>query len=133
MQTRGRSWFQEFTHEESGLMQDYELVTRHRFVNEAQKQEQPLTHSEAENEFDALIETQARDQWMMKLPTMRSLHVWVPTNNVWRQQAGTSKSQGTRVVDRNAQRNRSFGFLDGYSLGVPEGQVPIIIGTESRW
>ena len=40
--------------------------TRHLFVNEAQKQEQPLTQSEAEDEFDALIETQTRDQWTME-------------------------------------------------------------------
>ena len=67
-------------------MQDYEHVTRHRFVNE---QEQPLTQSEAEDEFDALIETQTREE----LPTMRTHFVWVPTNTVWRQQSGTSKSQ----------------------------------------
>ena len=38
-------------------MQDDELVARHGFVNEVQKQEQPLTQSEAESEFDALIKT----------------------------------------------------------------------------
>ena len=38
-------------------MQDDELVARHGLVKEVQKQEQPLTQSEAEAEFDALIET----------------------------------------------------------------------------
>ena len=39
-------------------MQDYELVKRQRFVNEAKEQVQPLAHSEGEDEFDALIEAQ---------------------------------------------------------------------------
>ena len=43
--------------DESGLVQDNELVTRNRFVNEAQKQEQPLTQIEAEGQFDAMIES----------------------------------------------------------------------------
>ena len=74
-----------------------------------------LTHSEAAYGFDALLETQTQDQWTMELPTMRSPFVWVPTT-VWWQQASTSKSQGTRVVDQtqsmsleNTQRKRSLG------------------------
>ena len=50
-------------------MQDLELVTRCR---SALNQEQPLTQSEADDEFDALLETQTWDQWTMELPTLRS-------------------------------------------------------------
>ena len=39
-------FLQESTHEENGLVQDDELVARHRFVNEAKNQEQPWTQSE---------------------------------------------------------------------------------------
>ena len=60
----------------------------------------------------------------MELLTMRSPCVLVPANVCW-QQSGTSKSQGTRVVDRtqntsleNAQWNCSFGVAAfGNSIG----------------
>ena len=76
MQTRGRR-FSSGIHSlivESGLVQDCEPVTRHRFDQEPPKQEQPLTQSEAEDDFDASVETQNRDQWTIKLPTMRGHH-----------------------------------------------------------
>ena len=54
----------------------------------------------------------------MEMPTMRRLFAWVPTNTAWRQQSGTLKSQGARVMARtqstsleNAQRKRSFGVV----------------------
>ena len=106
-----------------------------------------LTHSEAAYGFDALLETQTQEQSTMELPTMRSTFVWVPTT-VWRHQPGTSKSHGTRVVNRtqstsleNAQRERSSGVV-GFGNSISGeggrqqqlwGQARITIGTESRW